>query len=579
MLNLQTLPTQNLNIRANVTRVGSVRFALDGNSNYNTENGSPYALASDYYAWTPSLGQHTLTATVYSGTNASGSVTNSATVNFTVVNGSGSAECSGLEKVYVDTGGADSNPGTADQPFRTLNKGLDKALTNRSANQGTCVLLQPGTYREGVDRYVDPSVANGPRIVIESVVPGEAVVAGSEVWTNWSCSSGVCSHDWSYNWGTASYSDVSVGPLARRREMVVVNGANLNQYMSKSELTPGSFSVDEGANKIYVKPPSGVSLNSAKVEVAVRGMLFKAGRLNDLTLRGLVFQHAATPFRVDGAVMLTSSQSDVLLEDVLIQWNGQRGLFMTGANYTLRDTVMLHNGNDGLHGNTLSDLTMEDTESSYNNWRGDRGGFYTWDVEKLLEVHRATITRHKSVGNLSRGFWIDGDSEDVVIDGAYSCNNKLDGIHIEAVQGPIMVKNSTFCDNGIHGVHLAAAVGVTLQNNIISGNGQRAIEIANGCRDDIFNFETGETYYLCPKSLTVLNNTISSSTISGDNGLLWWVRLYGTELSTFMSTSTFNNNTYHASADKAFKVSGYTPQVLTFSQWKSKTGKDGSSTF
>ena len=37
-----------LNIRANVSgSAGSVRFALDGNSNYQTENVAPYALAGD----------------------------------------------------------------------------------------------------------------------------------------------------------------------------------------------------------------------------------------------------------------------------------------------------------------------------------------------------------------------------------------------------------------------------------------------------------------------------------------------------------------------------------------------------
>ena len=60
VLNLQTLPTQNLNVRANVGSVGSVRFALDGDNNYRTENNAPYALegnsGSDYFAWTPSLG-------------------------------------------------------------------------------------------------------------------------------------------------------------------------------------------------------------------------------------------------------------------------------------------------------------------------------------------------------------------------------------------------------------------------------------------------------------------------------------------------------------------------------------------
>ena len=46
VLDLATLPTKRLNVTANPdSNVGSVRFALDGNLNYRTESGAPFALA------------------------------------------------------------------------------------------------------------------------------------------------------------------------------------------------------------------------------------------------------------------------------------------------------------------------------------------------------------------------------------------------------------------------------------------------------------------------------------------------------------------------------------------------------
>ncbi len=90
VLNLAELPTQNLNVRANTNpaTVGSVRFAYDGNANFQTENVAPYALRGDtngdYKNWTPSLGSHTLTVTAYSGTNASGTAGAPLTIGFTV---------------------------------------------------------------------------------------------------------------------------------------------------------------------------------------------------------------------------------------------------------------------------------------------------------------------------------------------------------------------------------------------------------------------------------------------------------------------------------------------------------------
>jgi hypothetical protein len=70
VIDLSKLPTQNVNIRAEVTpkRVGSVLFNLDGN--IVVENNSPYSYAanrgSDYFAFNLTPGEHTLTATPYS---------------------------------------------------------------------------------------------------------------------------------------------------------------------------------------------------------------------------------------------------------------------------------------------------------------------------------------------------------------------------------------------------------------------------------------------------------------------------------------------------------------------------------
>jgi hypothetical protein len=95
-LNLATLPTRNLNVRANTSpaAVGSVRFGLDGNPSFRTENLPPYALAADdmagdYYAWTPAVGSHTLTATPYAGGGATGTAGTPLTIAFTVTDAAG----------------------------------------------------------------------------------------------------------------------------------------------------------------------------------------------------------------------------------------------------------------------------------------------------------------------------------------------------------------------------------------------------------------------------------------------------------------------------------------------------------
>ncbi|WP_375417157.1 PQQ-dependent sugar dehydrogenase [uncultured Hymenobacter sp.] len=135
-LNLATLPTRNLNIRANTNpaTVGSVRFAYDGNANYKVESQPPYAIAGDngtsngrpnYNAWTPTVGSHTLTVTPYTGGGGGGTAGTPITVTFTVTNDAGTAglrtpenptgTAAGLDYAYYEGTGWGSLP-----PFASL---------------------------------------------------------------------------------------------------------------------------------------------------------------------------------------------------------------------------------------------------------------------------------------------------------------------------------------------------------------------------------------------------------------------------------------------------------------------------
>ena len=578
VLDLKKLPTRNLNIRADAAGAESVRFELDGS--VRIESSVPYALAGDtgnkFKAWTPSVGTHKLTATPYSENYAKGSAGTPLTLSFTVVAGSAanvtpapSPEYGNLEQLHVDvTRGSDRNPGTAEEPLKTLNEGFERALSNRRSGKGTRVLLYPGTYREGVDRYYDSS---GPLIVIESAVPGKAVISGSEVWTDWNCSSGVCSHRWPYNWGLEETSDSNKSTLSRRREMVLVNGTNLDQTLSKSDLTAGSFYVDEGADEIFVKPPSGVDLNSATVEVATRKKLFEATKLDNLVLKGLVFQHA-----VSIAIQI-QNQQDVLLEGVKMQWNGHRSFHLSLAeNITFRDTTWTNNGGDMGAWKTRN-LRWEKTEDSYNNWREKRGrkGEYGGDDNKFFLAHGITILNHKAVGNYSHGLWLDTDMEDVLIDGLYACDNSASGFKLEASIGPIKVVNSTMCNNGRGGIIVNGTHNLTFEHNTVENNEDTQLYLWNGPRDFV-NFRTGKKYVLELENWTVKNNTIRGK---GDQ-LLWRIAAGTTPSKRFFNTSDIDYNRYtHPNSTDVFKNHGLKGLSMTFDEWQSLTGKGKNSSF
>ncbi|MEZ4701683.1 MAG: choice-of-anchor D domain-containing protein [Rhodothermales bacterium] len=90
IINLGSLPTANLNIRADTEpeQVGSVQFSLNENRNFRLENSLPYAMAGDigdtYNAWTPVPGEHVLKASPYSSRNATGALGESLEITFVV---------------------------------------------------------------------------------------------------------------------------------------------------------------------------------------------------------------------------------------------------------------------------------------------------------------------------------------------------------------------------------------------------------------------------------------------------------------------------------------------------------------
>ena len=585
-LDFSKLPTQNLNVRANAGGVGSVRFALDGNKNYKTENNGPFALAgnsgSNYFAWTPSAGKHTLTVTAYPRANAQGTAGKAKTVTFNVINGGGASETpapstppssyKNLEQVHVDANrGSDGNPGTSSKPFKTLNKGLEKALSNRRSGKGTLVRVYPGTYRESIDKYASSS---GKLIVFEAVQPGKAVVSGSEVWTGWNCSSGVCSHRWPYNWGTASSSDRNKSALSRRREMVVVNGKNLDQTLSRSSLKAGSFYIDERADKIFIKPPSGSSLSNATVEVSTREILFKTPRLNNLVLKGLVFEHASSHWKPAIEIV---NQKDVSLEGVDIKWNGNKAFHVAqGRDITFRNTSWTNNGGAWSMWK-VRNLRLENTDGSYNNWRGrrDRQGEYGGDDGKFMFIHEAVVRNHKSVGNYLNGLWFDTDAKNVKVERLYACDNSAGGFKLEASVGPVEVVNSTICNNGRGGLRINGTHNLTLERNTIENNEDSQLYLWYGPRS-YTDFETGRRYTLELENWTVKNNIIKGR----GNQLMWKISAGSRPAKKFYNTSTIDYNRYAQPNNRSvFKNYGLQGSNMTFDVWQRRAGVERNSSF
>jgi hypothetical protein len=499
---------------------------------------------------------------------------------------------SGVREIFVDaSSGSDSNAGTSSRPFKTIGKAAQLAVANSRRNLSTTITVNPGVYRESIE-IAGSSPEVGGSITIQGSRVGAVTISGSDPWTGWQAdpqNPDRYVHPWPYSWGPGERPKgfPSLEPIVLRREMIFVNGKLLTQVLSENQMSEGSFFIDEPNGRASIWPPSGTDFPAALVEVAVRPKLFESHRLSGLVLRGLVFEHAnpAISMRPASAVAIFSGMNE-LVEDCTMNWNNWIGFLYNGVtNSVARRVVANYNGGVGMAGFRFKNVTIEDVQTSHNNWRGGLGQFKVWEPSggKFFHVHGALFRRYNAVANQARGLWFDTDNEDVIIEQAFLAQNERDGLFLESNKGPFTIKSSKICRNAGPGIFSSHTESVSLTGNLIFGNQKSQIFVDGQSRQRTgSNWENGANYIAITQRWSLAKNTI----VGADSGQL----LFGTYQSSpesssmFFETLTSDNNTwYNPSNEKVFQVDpggpGHQPRDLNISQWRSATGQDKNSTF
>ena len=384
--------------------------------------------------------------------------------------------------LHVDAGAAGtfalvSPDGSPARPYATISAAVVRAQSLRKQGAAVHVLVEPGTYRETISVGWAGDAARP--LVIEAAQPGSVVVSGADVEQRWSPVLGTTfvSSPWDQNWGLApipaGWGEVNVPYLVRRREAVFVDGAPLVQVASRSALTPGTFVVEESADKIVVAPPSGMAdLTGHHVEVSRRDRtLLINGLARTVAVKGFVFQ-AGAPF-LEKHMAYVSDATDVVIEGNVFRhssWGGL-GVCCTQA-VTVRGNQSIENGGNGIDTYKTHNAVIEGNHIAGNNVRGGRHGFTGWSAagSKNLLLHGAVFRGNTYEGNLARGLWLDTDVKNVLIDGDRSCGNLRDGLFIEAVQGPLTIRDSVFCGNNGAGIIVANGGNVRVERSTLSDN-------------------------------------------------------------------------------------------------------------
>jgi len=483
---------------------------------------------------------------------------------------------------------SDTNPGTESLPLESVSRGAALALANRSTGSGTKILIAPGIYRGAVRLPPRGNDQSDAPIIFEATENGKGVVAGSDVFTEWHKVEGeenLYWHHWPYKWGPREQvkdpvwirCGIFYRPILLRRETLYSNGRLLRLVLSPLDLREGTHYVSEDAEKLIAWLPKGLDARTALMEVPVRDRLFVAQRQINIVVRGLVIRHDNSYFGMQSACSFSGASRNILIEDCRFEWNNCGGYgFNTCRDLTVRRVVSNNNGGTGLAGCRMHNVLFEDTENSYNNWRGDWGEYDGWSVggTKFLVVHGAVFRRNRSNGNHALGFWFDTDCTDILVDGAWWVGNDRAAIFIEANQGPIAIRNSVMALND-HGVTSTNSSRITLENNLIYGNRTSQLGLM-GARDrtiKTWNWGGKEKDIVVQiKDWTLRNNVIVSSTERQP-----CLNLTYQDPDLFLKTLTSDRNTWFGRTSP--RIISSAGVRMTLDEWQTATGQDANSHF
>ena len=217
-------------------------------------------------------------------------------------------------------------PGSGDHRARRL-QGIHSALRRANATPAPITLSGAGT---GV------------------------VISGSDTWKGWVGGDSIYRHAWPHDWGFASvpsewpegvHAYLDANSIIRRQEMVFIDGRPLLQVTSVDAMnsTENSFFVSEESDQLLLNIPSEMDISLSHVEVAIRPSLLVVESRQNVTIKNVTFQHAASPLQ--GAAVRIAQSENVSVVDTRFVWNNSRGLGMyESGDVTIQNVSALTTG-------------------------------------------------------------------------------------------------------------------------------------------------------------------------------------------------------------------------------------------
>jgi len=436
----------------------------------------------------------------------------------------------------------------------TIYPGYDIQLTVNKYPAGTAFILKAGVHR------------------MQSVVPkdgntftGEAgtVLSGARLLTSFTRSGSYWVASGQTQQGIRRSIQCQPGiSLCNYPEDLFINDVMLQPVTTLSQVAPGKWYFDYGADKIYfADDPTG-----KRVETSVTAHAF-SGSAQRVVVRNLTIEKYATP-STDGAVG-GDNTGYWQVTDNQIRWNHGGGV-RTGKQMQILRNYIHHQGQLGIIGYKSDSVLIDSNEIAYNN----TAGYYPfWEAggSKMTAATHLTVRNNRVHHNKGKGLWTDENSIYVLIEGNTCTDNDHQGISHE-VSYDAVIRNNTVERNGFLNSGGVAGGGITLNSSAnveIYGNNVNYNADGIGAYQQPRGSGTYGPHEI--KNLYVHDNIVRMS--SGNTGL----------------TQSVNDNSYYTSRNNRFVHNTYymgstnmrfwwMNAARSDAQWKSY-GEDKTGTF
>ena len=359
----------------------------------------------------------------------------------------------------------DANPGTDAQPLRTISRAA--ALVQ----PGDVVRIHAGVYRERV--AIKQSGTQAQPINIEAAPGAKVVVTGADLLAGWTKDEG---GTYSVAWPHNLFQGDQHNPGGA--EQVFIAGTLLRKVASLDELSEGTFCVDAGHKRLYLRADHNPDEDRATrpVEGSVRTYSCKVTGAHVHT-RGLCFRYAANRAQQGMAQFLGSN---AVIEACCFEWSNSTGALFGGADIQVLGCLFQDNGQQGFSANRADRLRMDGCTVQRNNVKNYPRG---WEAggDKICFSHGAVLENCRFLKNHGNGVWFDISNVDCTVRNCLIADNEDAGIFYEISYG-LHAHDNVIVGNGLAkskgawgangGICVSSSPGCVIERNLIIGNEQ-----------------------------------------------------------------------------------------------------------